>query len=206
MEKPTIVMAFDIETRGKSPMRNGILAVGLVIGTIDGEVLHKTTWKLLPLTSDQIYEERCLIEFWNMRLDLKTELEKDAQNAYTFASEFRSKLDDLEKECKIYLVSDNPTFDAGFINYYLDHYGFSSVQYGADGKSYRLVHDSDNYARGVMGATWNLTWPDDADVAKALNIDLPPFTGTKHMPADDAEHIYRMHLAVVSHVSRSSSP
>lgn len=164
-----MIVAFDIETRGKSPSQHGIVAVGLVLGTPDGTVVDKITWKVKPLFEHQTYEQRCLDEFWNKQGDLRTVLERDAIDARAFAHEFRAKLDDLERNFALYLVSDNPTFDAGFINYYLDHFGLDSMQYGADGKSYRAVHDSDSYARGALHAPF--TKPDvyDSDVARELS-------------------------------------
>jgi hypothetical protein len=71
------------------------------------------------------------------------------------------------------------------------------MQFGRNGKDYRLIHDSDSYARGVLGSPFESQWLNDADVRKQLSLPETPFEGIKHMPDDDAENIYKMHSLVV---------
>ena len=198
MQKPILIFAFDVEARGKSPSLHGILAVGAVAGLIDGTIIAKRMWNVKPLRATQHYEQRYLDEFWSKNENLKNALENNAVEALIFANEFRLWLNSLEERYTLYLASDNPTFDAGFINYYLDYFMYDSIQYGSDGKSYRLVHDTDSYARGVIHAPFTKQWIMDEEVIKELDITTKTYpTGPAHYPDNDAEKIYWMHCAVV---------
>lgn len=186
------IFAFDIETRGKSATRNGIVSCGVFIGTPDGQCLLKTRWNVAKALG-QSMEPRCEQEFWSKNEGLLEELSKDPLGPAEFAREFRRTLDQLDSKFDdVYLVSDNPTFDAGFINYYLDQAGLDSMQYKADGRTYRSVHDSDSYARGFMKYGFDRPWISDKD----LGVPLPD--APAHYPENDAERVYRAHVGLVN--------
>ncbi len=195
MKGQIIVISFDVESRGKSPSQHGILAVGICCGTTDGSVIMKKTWNVKPLNTRQFYEPRCLEEFWSKHTDLKKILETNAVEASVFAHEFRNMLNEWEKTHTIYLLCDNPTFDAGFINWYLDFFGLDSMQYSSDGQTFRSVHDGDSYARGYLQYPIKTPWISNESVFTHVNKKLVPI-GTKHLPADDAGEIYRTHIAL----------
>jgi hypothetical protein len=204
MENDTIVFAFDIETRGKSPTQHGILAVGVCIGDIHRNILSKVTWHVAPLPSGQSWETRCVEEFWSNQGNLMHALSTNQVPAERFAHEFRQLLDSFDApgpgRRHLYLLSDNPTVDAGFINVYLDLFKLDSMQYGADGRTYRPVHDSDSYTRGANGSCFHDQWVTDAEDLPALGVTLPDYTGlVPHQPADDATRIYMNHVAVIKH-------
>lgn len=205
----TLIFAFDIETRGKSPIRNGILAVGVCIGDAYGNILAKRTWHVAPEPLQQ-WEPRCVEEFWSKQGDLMQTLSTNQIPSQRFALEFRQLLDsfDVVGKSTLYLVSDNPVTDAGYINAYLDMHGLASMQYGADGRTYLLesggayrpVHDSDSYARGVLGSCFHEQWVNDSEDLPSSGVVMPNFAGlVPHQPADDATRIYLTHLAVVRH-------
>ena len=78
--------------------------------------------------------------------------------------------------------------------------GLKQLQYDTfDSSVYRLVHDSDSYARGATSATFENQWCDNKDVAKKLNFEWKGPVGTNHMPEDDAEGIFRFHVLTVKH-------
>jgi hypothetical protein len=183
MEKPILIVAFDIEARGKSPRSHGILAVGVVLGKEDGSIILEKEWRVAPLPG-QHYETRT-------HQELKARLERDTIGPMSFSTAFRAMLDCYEREYTLYLLSDNPTFDAGFINAYLDLYDLDSMQYEQNGTTYRLVHDADEYARGVNGSNFNDQW---ATLCTCLGISR---SGERHSPVDDARDIFRTHVAVV---------
>lgn len=196
------IFAFDIETRGKSPRKHGILAVGVVIGLSNGVVLFKKQWNVNTLFDNQGIEQRCFDEFWSKQPpEVWTSLRKDLVTPYTFAKEFRTLLDDWEKLGDLYLLSDNPTFDAGFINYYLDHFNFDSMQYKSDGRGYRLVHCSDTYACGAIRAPLSYNWPSDSDVQKLIGFHVDTSDLVPHNPVDDATKIFRQFVALVGRVA-----
>jgi hypothetical protein len=187
-----VIFAFDIETRGKSAARNGIVSCGICVGTPDVKVLVKKRWNV-GKAHGQGFETRCMDEFWNKNPGLLDELSKDQMSPVEFAALFRNTLDAFDgKFAQVYLVSDNPTFDAGFINYYLDHALLDSMQYKADGRTYRSVHDSDSYARGYMKYGFDRPWVSDKD----LGVPLPDIPA--HYPENDAERIYRAHVGLVN--------
>lgn len=200
--KPIAVIAFDIETRGSSPIRNGVVAVGVFIGDPNtGKQFFKKRWHVSPLPG-QTYEERCITEFWSKFPELKKTFESSPMvSPKQFSSEFRAMLDLWETTHDIYLLCDNPTFDAKFIDCYLDQFEYMSMQFGKNGKDYRLVHDSDSYSRGAIGASFTNQWISDDNVCKQLDITNPSFRGTKHMPEDDAEHIFQIHREVVRKIN-----
>lgn len=186
-----VIFAFDIETRGKSPSRHGIVSCGVCIGTTDGKILLKTRYNVTK-EPGQSFEPRCKDEFWSKHKGLLEELSDNQLTHQDFARQFRKVLDSFDAQYDVYLLSDNPTFDAGFINHYLDQAGLDSMQYKADGKTYRSVHDSDSYARGVMGYGFDRPWVSDKD----LGVPLPDIPA--HYPENDAERIYRVHTGLVN--------
>jgi hypothetical protein len=197
-QKPTIVFAFDVEARGKSMIHHGIVSVGVCIGTANGVVLFKCRWNVAPIPG-QFYEQRCLDEFWSAHPQLKEELEKKPVDAVEFAAQFRELINIWEKDADLYLLTDNPAFDASFINYYLDSAGQASMQYAEDRKTYaHAVHDSDSFVRGALRYHWTEQWVSDDEAMRQLAIVAP---GTSelvpHMPEDDAERIFRNHVRIV---------
>ena len=186
-----VIFAFDIETRGKSPARHGIVSCGVCIGTTSGKVMMKTRWNVAK-AAGQSFEPRCMEEFWNKQGRLLEELSDNPMSPQDFAELFRRILDSYDAKYDVYLLSDNPTFDAGFINHYLDLAGLDSMQYKADGRSYRSVHDSDSYSRGFMQYGFDRPWVSDKD----LGVPLPDIPA--HYPENDAERIYRVHTGLVN--------
>jgi 3' exoribonuclease, RNase T-like len=198
------IFTFDIENRGKSPSRHGILAVGLVIGNQNGDIIFKKQWNLEKLFETQDFELRCIDEFWSKQpKELLESLMQNQVSAKQFAQEFRELLNKYENG--LYILSDNPTFDAGFINYYLDHFGLDSMQYGSNGKSYRIIHDSDSYACGAVHAPLSYNWPSDDEIALMLGFKSPDKSHLMtHNPTDDASKIYLQFIAVIKAVSNES--
>jgi hypothetical protein len=197
-----VLFVFDIETRGKSMIKNGILSVGVVVGDENGEILHTQQWNVDEL-GGQEFEQRCLDEFWNKQpKELLESFSKNTVPAVLFAQEFRCLLNKFDNA---YILSDNPTFDAGYINYYLDYYGFDSMQFKSDGKSYRVVHDSDSYACGAVHAPISYTWPSDKDIQKLIGftVENKELELIPHNPVHDAMKIYFQFIALVKNVAQN---
>lgn len=191
MEGEITVIAFDIEARGYSPKKHGIVSVGVCVGDTRGNVLCKLRWNVKSIAGQE-FEPRCKTQFWDNHPSLLAVLSVSQISAEQFAKEFRAFLD--ERPRNVYLLSDNPAFDAKFIDYYLDLYGHRGMQYDStDDKVYRSIHDSDSYTRGRMGFGFEQQWVDDA---KLPGIVLPEITA--HFPDDDAEKIYKVHVQVTA--------
>jgi len=191
-KKPVVVIAFDVESRGSSLRRNGINACGIcIVSAEDGIVISKKRWHIAPMEG-QVYEERCLKEFWEKYPELKEEFERDPVSPEQFAREFRDILNLYEITNEIFLLSDNPAFDAKCIDYYLDAAGMFSMQCWADGTGHRKVHDSKSYIRG--GMSLGFTGPQritTKEIYKNMQKEPPEFQGTQHMPEDDAYSIFK---------------
>lgn len=198
-DKKIVIVAFDIETRGPSPSKNGINAIGYCIGdAYNMKVIQKERLHVEKLDKNQCYDPHTLETFWSKHQDLKTLYETDTISAETAIKHIRNLIDELQKSYEIYIVSDNPTFDAKFLDYYLDYFGYKQLQYDSNDPSiYRLVHDSDSYARGKVSALPNDQWCDNKQVADKLSFTWTGPIGTNHMPEDDAESIFKFHFLCI---------
>jgi hypothetical protein len=163
----------------------------LLLGTKINPLFIRQQWNVEPLTPDQTFEQRCLDEFWNKQpKGFLESLQQNTVEARVFATQFRELLNKFDKN--LYILSDNPTFDCGYINYYLDYFGLDSMQFGSDGKSYRVIHDSDSYACGIVKAPITYNWPNDSDIRKILHIEDNFVSNTlvPYNPTDDATKIF----------------
>lgn len=153
---PKSMFVIDIEGRGKSASRNGIVSIGVCIGaahSLTGQpvVLEKRRFDLLPLPG-QSMDPQCKAEFWDQQPNnLLETLQQNAVDAEIGIFAFRDYLDkfDLANE-NVYVLSDNPAYDFAFIDWYLDHFKIPTLAYKWNGKSrtFRALHDADSYARG----------------------------------------------------------
>lgn len=193
MDRQIFIFAVDIETRGQGPRSHGIVSIGVCVGsTKEEKVLEKARFDLLPLPQ-QFIEERCQKEFWDKHPDLYKTLQLNAKpfaEAMKSFGEFIQKWDD---QGELYIVSDNPGFDFGFINYYMDLSGQHTLNYKVvDGVPiYRNTHDADSYGRGKCSQTVKDPWFCTKDHCPQVNPGLQ-----NHMPEDDAEYIYRTHYNI----------
>ena len=111
MEKK--VIAIDIEGRGPSAIRNGIVSIGIALHN------QKIRINVKPYP-DQVMDEKCYSEFWKPLGTLHEELQKDAIEPSLAMGALRLILDNAEDA---YIVCDTPAYDFYFINYYLDREG-----------------------------------------------------------------------------------
>lgn len=189
------LFSFDIETRGKSAKRNGIVSVGVCYGP-PGEKKDLVRWNLLPMPG-QVFEQRCKETFWDKNGDLLKKLSENQLEPGFFAQSFRFLLNQLESQYhEIYLICDNPAFDAKVIDYYLDEFGHDSMQYKADGIGYRPVHDLDSYGQGTLGLGFDNDWlSDERHLGFLKDVRIPE--DQKHCPEKDALDICLVYEALV---------
>ena len=62
--------------------------------------------------------------------------------------------------------------------------------------TFRPVYDTDSYSRGVVKASYQNIYTNDAQIMKQLNFSIKK-SGVNHMPEDDAEYIYNIHRMVL---------
>ena len=201
MEQGSLILALDIEGRGPSMSRNGIVSIGACVGRASGgAIVEKRRWDLLPYPG-QVMDQKCVTEFWSKQGNLLELLQKDAQDPSVAMASFRQFVDSLGPN--VYIVCDAPAYDFGFINYYLDRQGLPLLQFDAQGQ-FRPLHDADSYARGACGYGWQRVWISNQDAVDQLYADtmIPVLDGESHlrahMPEDDAEKIFFAHFWIVN--------
>jgi len=77
MNRGPIIVAIDIEGRGPSPLRNGIVSIGLCALYMDGTLLDKMRWDLRPYP-DQQMDPKCMMDFWSKQGNLLEKLQTHA--------------------------------------------------------------------------------------------------------------------------------
>lgn len=196
MKKKTCLFVFDIESRGKSAKRHGIVSVGACYGE-PGLTKQLVRWNVSPMPG-QVFEQRCKEELWDKNQELLKALSRDQLEPGFFAQSFRALLNQLESQYEhIYLICDNPAFDAKMIDFYLDEFGFDSMQYKADGREYRAVHDLDSYGQGMLGLGFENDWlSDERHLGFLKDIRVPE--QQKHYPEKDALDICLVYEALVA--------
>lgn len=159
----------------------------------------------------QDFEERCLKEFWQNEEKFPGIGEKLKQmtanpmDPIEGITKFRSIIDawdDREKGRQAVIISDNVQFDCRFINHYLATAGLPSLAYDKTKTWYRPNFDIDNYARGLERMDYSNIWTSDTKMIEKYGLQANKEDHT-HMPEDDAEFIYRMHMELVLKVSKS---
>jgi len=197
MKKPSVVISLDIEARGQGPKRHGIMAIGVCVGSMAEEkVLEKVRYDIKPLPNQSL-EKRCWDTFWCKHKDNFNLFTANAKEAKGQITAFRALLDKWHKQSDtVYIVSDNPGFDFGMINYYLDYFSLPTLNYAHNG-NYTNTHDADSYGRGVMKQGFESQWFSNSQACAHFKLDLDP-EDHDHMPENDAEFIYRLHFQVVN--------
>lgn len=197
------MFVIDIEGRGRSVSRNGIVSIGVCIGRkpISGcpapEIIEKKRFDLLPLATQEM-DQKCKAEFWDKQPNnLLERLQENAVAANIGIKRFREYLDYWTyQDPNLYVLCDNPAYDFAFIDYYLDLFGYPTLAYKPD-LNFRPLHDADSYARGILRYVGE-QWVNNKEIIESRNLDVGTVTTlTAHMPEDDAEGIYRFHYALL---------
>lgn len=214
--KKRALLALDIEARGASVIHHGILAIGYCLGREDTfEIIERGRICFRPMRVNdcvQYYEPRCVADFWSKHQDIAATLEAEALHADVAVSKFYTLLQEFSREYDVSIITDFPSFDAGFIDFYLGTYWFPALHFKPlpDAElrkfknrantlhvnlQYHPVYDTDCYARGAMGFDYSKPWVSDKDVAEKFGFEIT--TKTTHYPDDDACHIYEVHVKTV---------
>ena len=211
-----VAFVFDVESRGNSHIRNGIVSIGVCIGKLNTvQVLEKVRFDLSPLEYReretyqaymplvrQSYEQRCLDEFWNNEEkypgigEKHKEMTDNAVDPVYGITQFRDLLDKYDDPV---IISDNVAFDCRMINHYLDVAGLALLNYDKTTTNYRSNFDSDSYSRGVMRMNYDNVWTSDSDLIEQFDLSANK-DNHNHLPENDAEYIYRFHMELVNKV------
>jgi hypothetical protein len=187
-----MIIAIDIEGRGPSAIRNGIVSIGVAVATKDGKLVEKRRFDILPYPR-QTMDSKCFNEFWSKQGDLLHLLESHATSPSVAMASFRGFIDQWSE---VYLICDTPAYDFSFINYYLDNESLPLLQFDRDG-NFRATHDGDSYARGRCHYSFERQWISNDDACKQMGVVRPTTPLRAHLPEDDAHGILLTHLALV---------
>ena len=194
------ILSFDIESTGPNIIKNEIIAIGYCLGDNYGNILYK---KRINIKYTQPFDKICYKNFWSKHQDKLKILQNDAVKPDEAISEFIKDVDAAFAEYDLKIISDNPSFDVGFINYYLALYlDRKPINYKFN-EIYTPVYDTDSYSRGVVHATYDKDVYDSELIKKyKLEIDQK----YDHLPDNDAAYIYLFHTQLMKKAVISLSP
>lgn len=198
--KPVLIFSLDIETSGAKYTKHGILSIGWCAGRTDGTFDSGQINMSLPEGTD--FEQKCWEEFWSKNISTLQKLKEGAVSPVEGIKNFISILDGYEQDYDVMIITDNPSFDIGFINYYLATYLDRNPLTYDSFEKYRPIFDTDCYTRGVLHMQYNNKWTSDRDIIAHLNIDTSEFTSHSHTPKDDATRIFQLHRAVLQKLAK----
>ncbi len=136
------ILGIDVETSGSSYKKNGLLSIGCSLQDEDSNEIDSFQVNL-DLPKDKEFEKGSIENFWSKNqkiydsITTNTIPPEEAMNKFcTFLSKYEQKYQDL------LIISDNPSFDIAWINFYLDLYtSRKPMNYGINLKT-RQIWDS----------------------------------------------------------------
>ena len=144
-EQITFYLAFDVEAGGPG-LEHPIVSVGCCYGT-SPKNFTKKRWTFDFNETD--FDPKCKSEFWDKNILLLQKFKEESHHNWHDINNF---LEDLEKKYpltnfKWVIVSDNPAYDLGKIDYYLHKFcARLPVRYSNHG-DYRWVSDPSEQSR-----------------------------------------------------------
>ncbi len=195
-----MLFSIDIEVNGPRMSKNGILTIGYCVGKLDGtKILQK--WISVDL-EDRVFDPACMV-FFDTFPDILDELRHDPKPIKEALHEFLTDLRTFQRQYDVFIISDYPTFDIGWLNYYLSHYldEYPLEYILGDPKRYRPVYGTDDHVRGVVKMDYTTEWVSDSVVREQLNFTLPKEIQATHNPMDDATYTFYQHVSVLKAIS-----
>ncbi len=175
-----VLIGIDIETLGRAMVKHPLVAIGVCLATLDKGVIEKRTWCMQP-EAHQEPEKRCMDEFWSKHADVLERIQKHAKPLGEQMLDFNAWLLSVEKRFpasegyRIVVLSDNPSFDVGHIDYWLEtKCGAPPLHYSRDGTRYNSIVNPDDML--------SMAEFDKQRIGNHLAI-------ATHWPEDDAEYI-----------------
>lgn len=159
-----VCIGIDIENTGKSLSKHAIVQIGARVMLVEeGKWERADTFNvLINVPSDRGWEERCVTEFWNSQQslkDLKSKIDakegKAPEEAMRLFKEFLLQMFEKHAQSdinRIRLVTDTVSFDACWLNLYLDKYIDSDPLHLIFG-GFRDLIESGSFMQGVSGIT-----------------------------------------------------
>ena len=192
--KSIAILSLDIETNGPDLLKHEIISIGYCVGDLVGNVINK---ERINFKYDTVFEPDCW-KFWSKYLSVLDKLKEGQLTPYDAINKFIIMVDELDTKYDLRIITDNPSFDISFINYYLNKYlGRLPITYiHGIGHKYRCIFDTDSFARGALHQNYADPWTSDSKVTETFGLTLD--ASHSHFPDDDAEYIYKLHIALVN--------
>jgi hypothetical protein len=179
-------LVVDIEKLG-SGYEHALIAIGAMVGSLESGVLEAREWHLAP-EPGQVPEQRCMDEHWSKFPEQLKALQSDAQPFQPTMLAFLAWWDQAQERFPgIRIVSDNPEYDLGQLNWYSKkaqpERRFSMRNVQATG-AYLWVEDPSEQLTGL----------DMFRPAQSMANMLSKIT---HLPGQDVEHIFWLHVVAM---------
>lgn len=136
------ILAFDIETSGSSYLHNGILSIGASLQDNNGKE-HKFFEVNINLPREKVFEEKCKVNFWNKYPEALDYINSNTVEPNIGIQLFAKFLDEVDLHYpRLSIVSDNPSFDIAWLDYYLIKYSNRKpLRYSSTSDNYRMIWD-----------------------------------------------------------------
>lgn len=221
------ILAVDIETSGSNLISNKINGIGLALMSLNlltKEIIVEEELECgFPCQYPQDYEEKCLVEFWDVidesrNLDgpkARQHLENIIPNNCTNSNDVWKIVLDFISKCQdrvpyLRFVSDNPSFDIPRINYELNYYlnekplefRRPKIRQLEKDEVYGSIIGTSDIARGLLlkqegtKAMVSRKWVSPYDI-NGVNKENCPFVHD-HSPVSDAKNIGWKYLCMLS--------
>jgi hypothetical protein len=199
------VLVVHVQTSGANFETNGIVSISAVLSEITRYPAQEKLSEIdkfyinIKLPDKCGYEQRAIDEFWSKNTEYTKFVRQDAREPEEAMNLFVSFLNKTEKYCP-QIVSDNPSFHVGWINYYLSKYSTrSTLDYALDGK-YRVLWDVHSMQKSLLEflqADYQSEW----GLTEKLGISLDDYTDERdpieHMEYNIARSITRSYFETV---------
>lgn len=198
--KGKVYLAMDIETTGQYLGRNAMIALGMVVMDDEMNILKNFTVCLKENGKER--EERCMSEFWGKQpAELFDNIMKNGIDPSIAMNSLVDWLLDVESTYgdRLVVLSDNPSYDVAWINYYLSTYSTRPMLYYGWNEQkqeyeYRRIWDTDSVFHGALAmkkgeiVEWGLE--------KELDVQNVKWSNS-HVPEEDASNIAANYILFV---------
>jgi hypothetical protein len=186
-------LCIDIETSGPYVTQNEIIAIGTCYINSENESIIEIKRFTFDY-SDEKFNEQTYAEFWQHHQDKLAVFKNDKKSTINHFADYVDTLQTNEKD--LIIISDNPQFDIGFINYYYETIlKRKPLCYTKNGK-YQLIVDQNTYLWAMLPEQKS-PWVLDATINKKYNLQV--IYQSDHYPENDATNICWMLIKAIQH-------
>lgn len=153
-------LAFDIESSGPR-YSNDILSLGCAVRDNEGKEIDRLLIKNY-YPSETNFEKECL-KFWEQNLEVLKSLtytgkltkEENTKRLIKTFMDFLKKYQLManKKNVKLIILTDNKTFDCGFINFLIDKYlpeSYKPLPFNTISGNYDKVYETNDFIRAIL--------------------------------------------------------